>query len=177
MKQLVPPELGQNILIVLDECPACLDMVYVIVGGLPALAQRKYTLMYCCALFQIEDEMMARVPDAMHEAFGTLEAEEHEFQLAQQYLYQATDILHAAGVPHTHIRIARAIGADSLVGAIATELGQGGYTGIVVRQHHHDMVNGLQIRGIMDTYGQIPGIVMWVPIHLRCPQPFKPTIV
>jgi hypothetical protein len=162
MKQPVLPELGQNILIVLDECPACLDMVYMIVGGLSDLAQRSYTFIYCCELFQSEDEMTTRVSEMMQKAFGTLEAEEREFQLAQQYLYQTMDILHAADVPDTHIRIARAIGADSLVGAIATEFGQGGYTGIVVRQHHRDMVSGLQCRGIMDTFGRIPGTVIWV---------------
>ena len=158
----VPQELGQNILIVLDECPACLDMVYVLVGGLSALAQRHYTLVYCCALFQNEDKTTPHAAETVQEAFGSLEAEEREFRLAQQYLYQATDILHTAGVPHTHIRIARAIGSDSLVGAIAAELGRGCYTGLVVRQFHRDMVHGLQCSGIMDMFGRIPNTVIWV---------------
>jgi hypothetical protein len=155
----VPPELGQKILLVLDECPACLDMLDTIIGGLSDLPQREFTLLYCCTIIHPE---YGDTHDKTGEVLAILEAEEHEFQVAEQFLYQAADMLHAAGVPVNRIHIVKALGEECLVGAIATELKRGHYASLVIRHYYRHIVQGLQWRGVMDTFGRIADTVIWV---------------
>ena len=147
-RPLTPLELGTNILIVLDECPACLDMLQTIVAYSGDMPQKDITLLYCCSAFASD-------------LTNDWTAEERQSQLEEQYLYQATDILHAAGVPTSHIHIARAIGEKCLAGAIAMELKRKSYTGLIIRHHYHPVAHQLQHRGLMDEFGRIADIDVW----------------
>ena len=147
-RPLTPLELGTSILIVLDECPACLDMLQTIVAYSGDMPQKDITLLYCCSAFASD-------------LTNDWTAEERQFQLEEHYLYQATDILHAAGVPASHIHIARAIGEKCLAAAVAMELKRKSYTGLFIRNHYHLVAHELQHRGLMDEFGRIANIVVW----------------
>jgi hypothetical protein len=147
-RPLTPLGLGTNILIVLDECPACLDMLQTMVACLGSMPQKDVSLLYCCSAFSSD-------------LTSDWTTEERQFQFEQHYLYQATDILHTAGVSASHIHIARAIGQKCLAAAVAMELKRKPYTGLIVRNHYHQVARRLQHSGLMDEFGRIANIVVW----------------
>lgn len=143
---LTPIELGTNILIVLDDYPACLDMLATVVSQLPDMPKRSITLLHCCSMFHYDLE-------------EDLAAVEREFQLEQHYLYQVNDILHSVGVPANHLTTATAMGEDSIIPAILAELKRKAYTGLVVRSR---IARHLRRRGILKEDGHMSNIVVWV---------------
>jgi hypothetical protein len=153
-------KLGQNILIVIDNCPACLAMLRQIVSRLPQVAHRFFTLLDCCPPFYWEHGA-GPAEEVRHEIIAEWQAEDAAFRLTRQYLEEAQCILQAAGVPASHIQLRTAIAEGRLIDAITEALRHGTYSGVIINGQHADVVRRLRGQGLTDRFRQIPKVTVW----------------
>jgi hypothetical protein len=154
------PELGENILVVMDNCPTCLEILRVVASSLPRVNYRYFTLLHCCPTIYWEHGGGTDLV-TQHEIDAVWQAEEDEYNLTQQYFADARRILQDAGVLVSHIRSTTASGEDSLANATMAELRRGHYSGVIVSSDHHDIINRLHARGLTDMFRRIPKVAVW----------------
>ena len=154
-----PPQLGQNILVVMDNNPGSLDIVRAIASYLPQIAQTSFTLLCFCPMhyWGHGGEESEGLNLFMRDVY---EEEERDFDLADERLLQAKSILLEAGVPSEHLQT-RIATEDSLIEATMAELRRCQYSGVVVNHTQGDIVNRLLRRGITDIFRQIPEVEVW----------------
>ena len=154
------PELGTNLLIVMDNGPVCLDILRMVASNLPRVNHRYFTLLHCCPTIYWEHGGEVS-PETRREIDAVWEAEEAEYRLTHQYFADARRMLQEAGVPEAHIRTITAVEQESLVDATVAELKRGQYSGVIVSSDHHELVNRLLGRGLTDLFRHIPKVAVW----------------
>lgn len=161
MKELpAPPKLGESILIVMDNCPACLDMLKLVISRLPRLNERFFTLLHCCPYLYWEHGG-ADDPDNQRYLETVEQAEAEEFRQTQQYFEQASAVLQAAGVPKSHIRTQATTEASSPLEAVMAELRQHEHTGVIISSRHADVINRLRGQGVTDMFRRRMNVAVW----------------
>jgi hypothetical protein len=133
-------------LVVMDNCPACLEILRVVASSLPKVNHRYFTLLHCCPTIYWEHGG-GTDPETQHEIDAVWQAEEDEYNLTEQYLDESRRILQEAGVADSHIRTITAVEADSLVAATTLELRRGTYSGqrlqsgqLILRHLHRQQI-------------------------------------
>jgi hypothetical protein len=154
------PELGENLLVVMDNCPACLEILRMLVSNLPRVNHRYFTLLHCCPTIYWEHGGDSN-PETRREIDAVWKAEEDEYNLTQQYFDQASRVLQEAGVHVSHIRTAAPVEVDSLADATMAELRRGQYSGVIVSSDHQDIINRLHGRGLTDLFRRVPKVAVW----------------
>jgi hypothetical protein len=154
------PELGENVLMVMDNCPACLAILRMVASSLPKVDHRYFTLLHCCPTIYWEHGGDADAA-AMREMDAVWQAEEDEFNVTEQYFARARRILEDVGVPAAHIRAVAAVKEDSLAAATIAEVRRGHYSGVIISRDHADIVNRLLGRGLTDIFRRIPKVAVW----------------
>lgn len=159
MRTLPAPELGQDILIVMDSNPDYLEMLRVAIPRLHKGSQTLFTLLHCCPAIYWEHSGDADT--AKREAGDVWKAEQSQLERAKQCCEEVKAILHDAGIPDSHIRAIRAMGEEKLVDATVAELRRGCYTGVIVASYHTDIVDRLLGRGLTDLFRTLPKVKVW----------------
>ncbi|MEJ2747118.1 MAG: universal stress protein, partial [Anaerolineae bacterium] len=132
----MPANLGNNLLVAMDDTPASLDTIRDLVAALPDPAHTDITLMHYLSPVYWEygggDPIAANI---MEDTAWQLERKEE--QLTEEYFSKAKAILAEANIGATHVQTAEDWEAIGVVDAILQELDQGVYTAVVIGQHHH----------------------------------------
>lgn len=157
---IVPPKLGNKILILTDNCPACLDLLQTILPSMTNLAQTRFTLLHCCPPTYWEHGG-GQQPEVAQEMQVVWETTEQEFRTTEWYFKQATQILLKAGVQEHHIDAVKDPDHDSLLDAAMAELNKHSYTGVILNARHTDLISRLEHRGITDVFRKIPDVAVW----------------
>ncbi|HEX2908361.1 MAG TPA: hypothetical protein VHO69_15925 [Phototrophicaceae bacterium] len=156
----VPPQLGHNLLIALENNPNCLNMINIIVAEIPRLQDRFFTLIHCCPTIYWEHGG-GEVQEVRQTAGSVYAAEKKEFQATRDYFVQARAVLEAAGVSPSHIQIKTAVDQNSLREATVLELKQGQYSGVILAKCHASIASRVRGQSIMDIFRQIPRVTVW----------------
>jgi hypothetical protein len=157
---LVPPELGENLLVVMDNCPECLDILRTVVTSLPNAQRRYFTLLHCCPPIYWEHGGGSD-DDTQRNIKAVSKTEAQEFRQTRQYFDKASDILQEAGVPDSHIHTTTAAEQESLIDATMAELRRGKYSGVIVSRQHSEIISRLRGGGLTDVFRRIPKVTVW----------------
>ncbi|MFL7840255.1 MAG: transketolase [Candidatus Promineifilaceae bacterium] len=156
-----PANLGNSLLVAVDDTTSSLAMIVQLALSLPDPAKIEATLMHYLSPVYWEygggDSATANILE--HEALAQELAEQH---LTATYFAQAREILENAGVAATHIHVKEEWDANDVAGAILSELQQGAFTAIVIGRHHHNSLArlfGLDLAAILHKHA--PDIVIW----------------
>ncbi|MBL8133826.1 MAG: hypothetical protein JNL42_18335 [Anaerolineae bacterium] len=160
MKIQPPIQLGQTILIIVDSAPDFFDALTAMTPRLPDITHRYFTL-FCCCPTPYWEHGGADTPESQDDLKAAWDEEETELSRAERCAERAAAILREAGVPESHIRTIHTT-ADHPVGAAMEEIKRGGYSGVVVSQTQHDLVNRLLGRGLTDLFRHTPQVEVWV---------------
>lgn len=159
MKTQPMPELGQYILIVMDNHEPCLNMLRSIAEVMPGVASRYFTLIHCVPALYWEHS-----GSSSEEAAQVWQKETQEFRMTQGYFDKARAILEQAGVPAGHIRTITDVDAADTAAAVLKELRQHIYTGVILSCKHGHLVNRLTGRAVFNWFrSQLPDVTVWVP--------------
>lgn len=164
MSQVTPPQLGHNVLVVMDSVPGFLDALRSTIVSLPQVTQTFFTLL-CCHPTHYWEHGGADDPEVEQQIENVWQTEDQEFDHAKHCLDQASAILQDAGVPASHISTKTSIDDDSLIAATMHELKRGQYSGVIISRYHDDIVNRLLRTGVTDMFRHIPKMQVW-PIDL-----------
>jgi transketolase C-terminal domain/subunit/nucleotide-binding universal stress UspA family protein len=156
-----PANLGNNLLVAMDDTPFTLATIEQIARWLPRPAYTEVTLMHYLSPVYWEygggDSATASILE--QEAWMR---ERKEEKLTEAYFAKAQDILAKAGVANTHIHTKEDWDAADVADAILQELHQGTFTAVVIGQHHHNILAelfGRDLASILQKHA--PGIVVW----------------
>lgn len=157
---LVTPNMGDDILVVMDNCPTCIDMLRRVCSRLNQLDRKYFTLLHCCPAIYWEhggnaDANMQQQIDAVWQA------EEAEFNQTQYFFEQAKQVLQEAGVPASHIYTTTASNKRGLLDATMSELKLKTYSGVIISSIHTDIINRLYGRGVTDIFRRLPKVTVW----------------
>jgi len=149
------PQLGDNILVVVENAPRFLDELRVVTASLlslPTLPTPFFTLMACCPP-RYWEHGGADNPDDRQEIEAAWKEEQADTLRAEHYLEQAKTVLEGLGVPAAHINTLIAVDDDDLLAATMHELTQTRlhYSGVIVSEQHDDIVNRLLKRGLTES--------------------------
>jgi hypothetical protein len=154
-RQTVPPRLGQNILVIMENTPVFLDALRDTVAGLPEIDLKSFMLLYCCPVVYWEhgggDD-----PQTQQQVQQVWEARRKEFDLTKQYLKKAAAILQDAGVPASSISTRIATDRNTPAAAVIAEMQQNWYSGVITGTRCPDIVSRLERRGLTDRFRSIP---------------------
>ncbi|MCC7450561.1 MAG: hypothetical protein IT324_24310 [Anaerolineae bacterium] len=156
---LAPPELGQHILLVMDNCPACLEMLRIVIAHIPAVTQKAFMLLHCCPTIYWEHGG-GPSPEVQHAIEAAEDEEAKEFTLTEQYFEQASAILQHSGVPKSQIHSRVAL-EDDLLDAVLAELRQRQYSGVIIGSQHHDIANRLHSLSLTEWFKGVPALAVW----------------
>ena len=157
---LAPPNLGQNILVVMDSIPGFLDALRSATESLPHITRTTFTLL-CCHPTSYWEHSGADTPEAEAQIEDVWQAKNTAFDRARHCLEQARAILQDAGVPNSQIITKTTMNEDSIIAATMYELKRYPYTGVIVSRYHNDIVNRLQRRGLTDMFRKLPDVRVW----------------
>jgi hypothetical protein len=156
-----PVDLGNSLLVAMDDKPLGLATVEQIARWLPDPTRTEVTLMHYLSPVYWEygggDMGTAKI---LEQEAWTQELEEQH--LTETYFAEAQDILRNAGVAATHIHAKEEWDADDVADAILSELQQGAFTAVVIGQHHHNSLAelfGYDLASILHKHDA--GIVVW----------------
>ncbi len=134
-----PADLGNSLLVAMDDTPMSLTTIKEMAASLPDPAHTDITLMHYLAPFYWEyggDNLAAaRILAEAGQARARLEE-----QQTREYFAQAQAILAEVGVAATHTHIKEEWEAADVTDAILQELQGGVYTAVVIGQHHHSLL-------------------------------------
>lgn len=159
--QIALPQLGQKILVVIDHSPDFIHTLGAVAADLPQLADTFFTLLCCCPARYWEHGGADSLEEKRQVA-RAWQGETDEIDFAGRCLERAQAVLHDAGVPVEHILTRISTEADSLIAATMSQLGQGQYSGVIVSDHHDNIVNRLLRKGLSDAFRYIPKVEVWV---------------
>jgi transketolase len=132
-----PANLGNSLLVAMDDTPMSLTTIKEMAASLPDPAHTEVTLMHY--LTPIYWEYSVGNPAAARVLAEAARVRTHkEEQRTEQYFAQAQTILAAAGVSATHTHLKEEWEAADVANAILQELQEGVYTAVVIGQHHHN---------------------------------------
>jgi hypothetical protein len=159
LTQTAPPQLGNQVLIVIDEDPRFFEALHSAVLRLSDLAHVFFTLICCCPTHYWghpgdDTPELKRYIDELHTE------EEGEFDHAGSCLKYGEAILREAGATPDHI-LAKISTEDTLMNATVTELRNGRYSSVIISSRHYDVVNRLQGQGITDIFRHLPEVEVW----------------
>lgn len=153
------PALGARILVVMDNCDSCLEMLQMLTEALPNMAERRFTLLHCIPTVYWEhggdsgEEGAKLIRKMGEEAFRTTEA----------YFDQARSILIESGVPAGSIQTVTDCQSSDVTQATLTQLRLLPYSGVIVSHQHHHLVNQLTGRSLLRWLRRgIPNVTVWV---------------
>jgi transketolase len=130
-----PANLGNSLLVAIDDTPISLTTIKEIAASLPDPEHTDVTLMHYLAPVYWEyggdDLATAQI---LEKAAWINEYKEE--QQTERYFAQAESILAAAGVTASHIHVKEEWDAADVAEAILQELQEGAYTTVVIGQHH-----------------------------------------
>ena len=155
-----PPQLGPNVLVILDKSPGFLDALRSVAASLPYIPHTLFTL-FCCCPTRYWEHGGADDPDVKRQLEDAWKAAEKEFDLARHCLNQARSVLQDAGVPDSHICTRISTEQDSLIAATTAEVRAGHYSGVIVHRTHDDIVNRLLQKGVTDRFRRLPEVEVW----------------
>ena len=157
-----PDDLGNDLLVAVDDTPGSLEMIRVVASALPDPAHTEITLMhYLAPVFWEYGGGNAEAARYMDEQAH--EKEHEEQRLTQRYFDKATSILAKEGVDPKHIHTELNWSADNVAQAILSELQAGKYTGVVIgRDHHHALSRLLHLDPAHVLRRHAEDIVVWV---------------
>lgn len=157
---LNPPKLGKNILILTDNCSACLQLLKAILPSMPNLSQTRFTLLHSCPPAYWEHGG-SHQPESEQEFEMVWDSAESEFRTTDWYFEQATKILTGAGVQGHHISTVKDPDHDDLLAATMAEISHHTYSGVILNNRHTDIISRLERRGFTDAFRKIPEITVW----------------
>ena len=157
-----PADLGNRLLIAMDDTPGSLAMIRAAARHLPDPAHTTATLMHYLA--PVYWEYGGGSPEtARYLAEQAHEEEQEEEALTLKYFSRAREILKEAGVAHDHVQTKENWGANSVTEAILSELQAGAYTGVVIGRDHHDaLARLLHLDPAHALRRHAEGIIVWV---------------
>jgi nucleotide-binding universal stress UspA family protein len=162
----VPDNLGNNLLVAMDNAASSLYMVRVLARLLPDHKRIRITLMHYLAPIYWEHAGIDSPEDeeALENEEEWVEAEEEKEELETDFYFkQATAILERAGVPSRAIRTRLHFDENSVSEAVLTELQDGLYTSVVMGRQHHDLLAGMLGGPVTDVLRQHDeDIAVWV---------------
>lgn len=151
------PQLGDKILIVVENAPHFLDELRAVTAALPTLPNTYFTLMACCPPRYWEHggadnpEVLGEIEQAWHD-------ETTEHTQAEAALDLARAALVTGGVPADHIVTLIAAEEPSTLDATLHELKHAGYTGVIVSAGHDEIVHRLHKDGLTDLFRKVPKV-------------------
>jgi len=156
-----PANLGNSLLVAIDDKPSSLATIEQIAKWLPDPGRTEVTLMHYLSPVYWEygggDSATAGILE--HEAWGQ---ELEEQRLTEAYFAQAREILEKAGIAATHIHFKEEWDAADVADAILLDLRQGSFTAVVIGQHHHALLADLFGRDLASVlHKHAPGTVVW----------------
>jgi nucleotide-binding universal stress UspA family protein len=132
-----PANLGNSLLVAMDDTKISLETIRDMVAALPDPAHTDVTLMHYLSPVYWEygggDPAAARI---LEEAAWTREQKKE--QQTEHFFAEAKAILTEAGISTAHIHTEEKWEAADVADAILQELKQGVYTAVVIGQHHHN---------------------------------------
>ncbi len=160
------PQLGDNILVVVENAPRFLAELRAVTASLPSLPTTFFTLMACCPP-RYWEHGGADNPDDRQEIEAAWKEEQADTLRAEHYLDQAKTVLEVVGVPAAHIDTLIAVDDDDLLAATMHELKQTQlhYSGVIVSEQHDEIVNRLLKRGLTDLFRHVPHVEV-LTLHL-----------
>lgn len=156
-----PANLGNNLLVAMDDSPVTLTTIEQIGRRLPEPARTEVTLMHFLSPVYWEYGGGDLATAGLLEQAAWLQ-ERQEEKLTEAYFAQAREILANAGVSATHIHTKEEWNAADVANAILQELQQGAFTAVVIGQHHHTLLSDLfggDLASVLNEHA--PGIVVW----------------
>ena len=159
VQQMAVPPLGQSVLVVMDGHPGYLNALRAATSLIPAISLKFFTLLCCCPA-RYWEHGGADSPTVRQEIAAMWAAAENDRNRASHCLEQARGLLHAAGVPDSHILAKTITEKHSLIAATLAELGRSRYSGVIISRYHHDIVNRLRRTGITDVFRQLPKVAV-----------------
>jgi hypothetical protein len=153
------PQLGDKILIVLENAPHFLDELRAVIAALPTLTNTFFTLMACCPPHYWEHGG-ADNPDVLQELEQAWNDEQTQHSHAEVCLDQARAALLACGVPAEHVITLIAAEETSALDATLHELKRLQYTGVILSAGHDDIVHRLHKDGLTDFFRHVPKVTV-----------------
>lgn len=153
------PQLGDKILIVLENAPRFLDELRAIIATLPTLTNTFFTLMACCPP-RYWEHGGADNPEVQQEIVQAWLTETTEHTHAETCIDQARATLTACGVPADHIDTLIATDEASTLDATLHELKRAHYTGVIVSAGHEEIVHRLHKDGLTDLFRHVPKVTV-----------------
>jgi hypothetical protein len=157
---ITPPQLGQTILLLMDDTPHFIDTLHDALQNLPGIAHKQFCVLFCCPT-RYTEHAGGDDPDMKRAIADLWNQEEADFRSAERQLAQARAALEAAGADPAGI-ITRVAVEDSLLEAAVAELKRGGYSGVILTQAHRDIANRIVGKGITDAFRQVPHAAVWM---------------
>jgi nucleotide-binding universal stress UspA family protein len=156
-----PANLGNSLLIAVDDTPSSLATIEKVARRLPDPARTEVTLMHYLSpvYWEYGGGDLATANKLEHEAWAQELAEQ---RLTETYFAQAREILEKGSVPAAHIHVKEEWDADDVADAILLELQKGAFTTVVIGQHHHNSLAklfGEDLTSILHKHD--PGIFVW----------------
>jgi hypothetical protein len=160
------PEIGQNVLVVVDCNSDCMCLLREKIQQIPEITTRTFTLIHHVPPVFWEhgggcncEELMA----IQKEAEQVWEKVENDFAETKSYFTGCCQILHETGVPAAQIHTIIASDEVDLTAAVIKELQRGNYSGVIIGQCHSETVSRLEGRGIFDAFRRYkPDATIWV---------------
>lgn len=156
MKTLTRPDLGDHVLIVMDNCDSCLEQLSTLEQNLPNIASRRFTLLHC-----VPPTYWEHGGDGDAESQQIWKAEDREFQLTDDYLNRARMALEDCGVPASQIQFALHT-CGSTREAVLKQMQRSTYSGVILSDRHHDLADLLSGRSLFGWFvRRRPGVTVW----------------
>lgn len=137
-----PANLGNNLLVAMDDSPGSMTMIRELASLLPDPTHTEVTLMHYLAPVYWEYGGGNQETATLLEK-QVWEWERNEEQLTEQYFEKAQDVLQHSGVAATQIHAKENWDARDVANAILCELEQRAYTAVVIGQHHRSILDRL----------------------------------
>ncbi len=156
MKTLTRTDLGDRILIVMDNCDSCLEQLSTLEHQLPNIASRHFTLLHC-----VPPTYWEHGGDGSAEAKQVWEAEDREFNLTDDYLNRSRVALEDCGVPASQIQFAVHT-CSSTREAVLKQMNRASYSGVILSDRHHDLAELLSGHSLFGWFmRRRPSVTVW----------------
>lgn len=157
---IIPPQLGQTILLLMNDTPHFIDTLREALRNLPGIAHKQFCVLFCCPT-RYSEHAGGDDPENKMAIADLWNQEERDFRLAEEQLARARAVLEESGVDAASISTKVAV-EDSLLEAAVAELKQGGYSGVILTQAHREIAHRVLGKGITDVFRNVPQAAVWM---------------
>lgn len=155
---LTPTELGQNLLVVIDNSYRYLDSLQDALENIPDRSNRYFTMLHCCPTIYWEHG--GPCPDLEQTIRAIQESEDEAIRMTWEYFEKVRIILRDVGVPASHIQCKLGL-FDNVLDAVTNELEHNNYSGVILSTQHTDLINRLEHKGLLNRFRRFPHVVVW----------------